>query len=79
MFDQITNSLQKTGTCHKFIKSCNPDEFSPEEERSKTLRLTVGWLENIANRLKTFWAFPERKFLMECLHHSDETGKYHIR
>jgi hypothetical protein len=78
MFDHISKSLQRHGTCRKFIKFCNPDEFSPREERIKTLRLSVGWLENIANKLGTFWAFPERKFLMECLLHFDESGRHHI-
>jgi hypothetical protein len=78
LFDQISRPLQRSGSCERFIKACNPDEFSPHEVKVKALRLSVGWLENIAHKLGTFWAFPERKFLMECLLHFDESGVCHI-
>ena len=79
LFDPISKQLIKNNNCMKFIKSCNPNEFNLEDNQSSVTCLTVGWLESIANKLGTFWALPERKYIIQCLMSYDETGQHHIR
>jgi len=79
-FDPILNSLKRNGSCIKFITRCCPDEMQGEATVSTSrLGVNVSWLESIALRLGTFWALPERTFLVDCLNGHDPEGDNHVR
>jgi hypothetical protein len=77
-FEIIVSQLTKKGTCVKFILKCCPEVIA-ESMDANIAPLTESWLESIALKLGTFWALPERLFLINQFLEFDSTGALHTK